>query len=131
MSKTNGDNGTHTALWDDLPALVRLNKNRTDARFRIDGVTQKKVRDNEILRAVILLGGFSEVGRLCTVSPKAVMKWAKLKRLPRTEATGETQYAAIMAKANPEINEEALRKTAFRTRGKVKRTNEIGCPTYR
>jgi hypothetical protein len=123
MSKTNGkSNGKPT--WDDLPALAK-------AGAGLNGATPAKLRENLVLRAVILLDGYSETGRLCAVSPKAVMKWAKQKRLPRTEATGETQYAAIMAKANPEINEEALRKTAFRTRGKVKRVNEIGCPTYR
>jgi len=123
MSKSNGKT---VSLWDDLPALAKLG-----AKEKLRGVTPTKLRNNEVLRAVILVGGYSATGRLCGHTPRAAMKWVKEKRLPRTEATGETQYAAIMAKANPAINEEALRKTAFRTRGKVKRVNEIGCPTYR
>lgn len=129
MSKTNGNNGTHTALWDDLPALSRLGTELSGAT--LTRATPAKLRDNLVLRAVILLGGYSVIGRMCSVDSKAVMKWAKLKRLPRTEATGETQYATTMAKANPEINEEALRKTAFRKREKVRRVNEIGRPTFR
>lgn len=126
------NNGNGSPLWDDLPALVRLNqsrKNRSEAR--IAGVTQAKLRGNEVLRAVILLGGYAETGRLFGLTPRAPMKWVKTKRLPRTEATGETQYAATMAQANPEINEEALRNTVYRKQKKVRRVSEIGRPAFR
>lgn len=114
------------SLWDDLPALAKLGK-----KEKLRGATPAKLKNNEVLRAVILVGGYSATGRLCGHTPRAAMKWVKEKRLPRTEATGETQYAAIMAKANPAINEEALRETASRKQKIVKRVNEIGRPTFR
>lgn len=39
-----------------------------------------------------------EVARLCNVDPGAVTRWKKLGRLPRTELTGETKYAEVIAK---------------------------------
>lgn len=50
-------------------------------------------------RVVELLGGYEATGRACGVSGKAVMKWAKKGRLPRTEWTGETNYASLILEA--------------------------------
>lgn len=68
---------------------------------------------NEIQKAVAMIGGFAAAGRICGRSGQAVMKWAKKGRLPRTEATGETQYAELMARAHPEINKSALLATVI------------------
>jgi hypothetical protein len=54
------------------------------------------------------LGGCEAVGRLCGKSGKAVQKWVKAGRLPRTEATGETNYAETLSNADPRIEKEKL-----------------------
>jgi hypothetical protein len=63
---------------------------------------------NAISDAVKLLGGYENTGRICGVSGKAVQKWAKAGRLPRTEATGETHYAELMASADKRVNKQKL-----------------------
>jgi len=41
--------------------------------------------------------GLSRVAQACGVSPSAVHRWKSSNRLPRTEYTGETQYAEAIA----------------------------------
>ena len=53
----------------------------------------------ELARAIDLLGGFSAVGRIVDRSPRAVRKWRD-DGLPRTEWTGETNYAEQFEKAS-------------------------------
>lgn len=43
--------------------------------------------------------GVVKVSALCGVSVRAVYKWRKANALPRTDYTGETNYADILAKA--------------------------------
>lgn len=50
-------------------------------------------------RAVRILGGYSATGRVCGVSFMSVIKWVKKGHLPRTEWTGETNYAEKIASA--------------------------------
>ena len=69
---------------------------------------------NPVRAAVALLRGAEAVGRLCGVTGKAVQKWIAAGRLPRTEATGETQYAEIMARADPRIKKHTVLATVFR-----------------
>ncbi len=64
--------------------------------------------NDPLTEAVQQLGGYEATGRLCGVSGKAVMKWAKRGRLPRTEWTGETRYAEIIAEATGIAREELL-----------------------
>lgn len=40
------------------------------------------------------------VARVCGLTPKAVYKWIERGSLPRTEFTGETDYAALIANAS-------------------------------
>ena len=47
---------------------------------------------NDLDRAVDLLG-LQPLARLCGVSYQAVRKWQRAGRMPRTEWTGETDYA--------------------------------------
>lgn len=58
------------------------------------------------------LGSFSAIGNVCGVSGKAVEKWLKSGRPPRTEYSGETQYAAAisaaLAKKGVKIKKAAL-----------------------
>lgn len=49
--------------------------------------------------AITLLGGPSPAATLCKVSRPAVDKWLKRGRLPRTDYTGETNYAERIAAA--------------------------------
>jgi hypothetical protein len=72
--------------------------------------------ENELSRAVSLLGGFEAVGRVCGVSGKAVQKWVARGKLPRTEATGETDYSAALAKAHPAISKKRLLATVVERR---------------
>lgn len=51
----------------------------------------------KLLEAKVILGSFAKVGKLCNVSGKAVMKWAIAGRPPRTEYTGETNYAELIS----------------------------------
>jgi hypothetical protein len=44
--------------------------------------------------------GVPVTASICSVSPVAVYKWLKKGRLPRTEWTGETNYAAAIAEAS-------------------------------
>lgn len=46
-----------------------------------------------LLKAKDLIGSYDAIGMVCGVSGKAVMKWVRSGRLPRTEYTGETAYA--------------------------------------
>lgn len=48
-------------------------------------------------------GGVPAVSAACQVSPRAVYKWLAAESLPRTEYTGETDYAkriAALAQSN-------------------------------
>ncbi|MBU2750814.1 helix-turn-helix domain-containing protein [Acidithiobacillus thiooxidans] len=68
-----------------------------------------------LLRAKKLLGSYNALGRVCSVSGKAVMKWVAAGRLPRTEYTGETHYADMIQSAtHGAITREDLRPDIFR-----------------
>lgn len=61
-------------------------------------------------RARDLLGSYSAIGRVCGVSFVAVLQWRKRGRLPRTEYTGETQYAIQIEQAtNGAVHRSELR----------------------
>ncbi|MGE4529791.1 MAG: YdaS family helix-turn-helix protein [Acidithiobacillus sp.] len=69
-----------------------------------------------LLRAKSLLGSYNALGRVCSVSGKAVMKWVAAGRLPRTEYTGETRYAEMIQNAtNGAITCKDLRPDIPRT----------------
>lgn len=53
----------------------------------------------KLIEAKNILGSFAKVGKLCNVSGKAVMKWASAGKPPRTEYSGETNYAEIISAA--------------------------------
>lgn len=53
---------------------------------------------NLISKAVELCG-LRPLSRLCGVSPQAIYKWQKQGRLPRTDWTGETNYASRIEEA--------------------------------
>jgi hypothetical protein len=67
-----------------------------------------------VLDAVLLLQGFRATARICDVDMAAVVRWAQKGKLPRTEATGETQYAKKMADAHPKISRNKLLSTVYR-----------------
>lgn len=49
--------------------------------------------------AVDKAGGPAAAARICGKSPRAIYKWLTAGTLPRTEYTGETHYAQLMASA--------------------------------
>lgn len=65
-----------------------------------------------------ILGNWDAVGKACGgLSGKAVMKWRDKGRPPRTEYTGETNYAKMLADAtNNQVNESCLRPFAVKTK---------------
>jgi len=52
------------------------------------------MKNNPISSVVAILGGYSATGRACGRSFNAVRRWEREGCLPRTEVTGETDYAA-------------------------------------
>jgi DNA-binding transcriptional regulator YiaG len=42
--------------------------------------------------------GYPAIAHACGVSPQAVMGWERRERMPRTEMTGETNYASVIEK---------------------------------
>lgn len=58
--------------------------------------------------------GYALAAKICGVTPAAPYRWERRGHLPRTEATGETRYAELLAKANPKISEKRLLETVFR-----------------
>lgn len=50
-------------------------------------------------QAIQKAGGVTKAAEACGVSPRAVYKWISAGCLPRTDYTGETQYAYLLASA--------------------------------
>lgn len=50
--------------------------------------------------AIEQVGGPIQVAKVCGVTRQAVDKWIHNGRLPRTDYTGETNYAELLAKAS-------------------------------
>lgn len=61
------------------------------------------------LRQVISRLTAPKVADLCGVSVRAVYKWRKSNALPRTEYTGETKYADVLAQAIGNVSAEQIR----------------------
>jgi hypothetical protein len=53
--------------------------------------------DGSVAEAVDLAGGAIAVAKACGKSRQAVDKWIRSDQLPRTEYTGETRYAELIA----------------------------------
>ncbi|WP_418338421.1 hypothetical protein [Pseudomonas citronellolis] len=72
--------------------------------------------EGPVADAVALAGGAIAVARACGKSRQAVDKWVRSNQLPRTEYTGETDYAvriADLAKARgEEVDPLELRSSA-------------------
>jgi len=49
--------------------------------------------------AIEKAGGANEAAKICGVSVRAIYKWMAAGSLPRTEYTGETKYASLLAAA--------------------------------
>lgn len=77
---------------------------------------KKYRKDGPIWRAVQAIGSISAAARALGVSNNAVRKWLKAQRLPRTEATGETNYAAQIAAAQSVVATHELIATVMRKR---------------
>jgi hypothetical protein len=53
-----------------------------------------------LIKAKDIIGGYEAVGRVCGgLTGKAVKKWADAGKPPRTEYSGETKYARLIARA--------------------------------
>ncbi|WP_088706301.1 hypothetical protein [Noviherbaspirillum denitrificans] len=67
--------------------------------------------------------GVPVLASICSVSPVAVYKWLKKGRLPRTEWTGETNYAALIAEASKGTEFECTREQLLQLPAAV-----VNCP---
>lgn len=57
--------------------------------------------------------GASNVAQLCGITSRAVYKWRASNTLPRTDYTGETQYAEKLANAlNNKITADDIKRLA-------------------
>lgn len=58
-----------------------------------------------LIRAKKIIGSYQKMAAVCGITPKAVNKWYFAGRPPRTEYTGETEYAVLLSKAtNGEVS---------------------------
>lgn len=55
--------------------------------------------ETPLARVVRAVGGQVKAGGTCNVSAAIVGRWIRQKHLPRTEYTGETDYAGALAEA--------------------------------
>ena len=77
---------------------------------------------NAIAFAFEAVGGIGTAAKVCSRSYQALNKWRLAASLPRTDYTGETQYAALLAMAAKQkgnefeaawlLNASALQKVA-------------------
>lgn len=54
------------------------------------------MKTENLITSAIEIAGLSELAKACNVTYQAVRKWEAAGRLPRTEWTGETGYAAVI-----------------------------------
>ena len=54
--------------------------------------------------------GLTRVAKACNVSPASAHKWKTKNRLPRTDWTGETRYAEVIAGLHGGITADELLK---------------------
>lgn len=64
-----------------------------------------------LVTKAITMAGVAKVARACHVSHPAVARWRKNGRLPRTDLTGETHYAEVLATLTPYRHTELLDAT--------------------
>lgn len=50
--------------------------------------------------SIAKIGGVPKASAVCEVSPRAIYKWLAADSLPRTDYTGETNYAQRLADAS-------------------------------
>ncbi|MGZ8954486.1 MAG: hypothetical protein ACXW0Q_07390 [Methylovulum sp.] len=69
------------------------------------------IYSQSLLKARAILGSYDALGKACgDLSGKAVMKWRDKGRPPRTEYTGETNYAKLIEDATDgQVKSEDLR----------------------
>lgn len=96
-------------------ALNNQSLTKRNNRFYICHMAKKQI-SNPIEQAAEILGGYEAGGRICGVTGKAFSKWAKTGKLPRTEATGETEYAQLLSRADPRIDKQKLLLTVMQVR---------------
>jgi len=53
----------------------------------------------KLLEAKTILGSYAKLAKVCGLSGKAVMKWVIAGKPPRTEYTGETNYAELISES--------------------------------
>lgn len=52
--------------------------------------------------------GTKVLANVCSLTPPAIYKWLNAGRLPRTEWTGETNYAELISEFDPSFSKEDL-----------------------
>jgi hypothetical protein len=62
------------------------------------------------ISSVIKEVGLGRIAKACSVTPAAVHRWKATGRLPRTDYTGETRYAELIAELHGGIQAADLLK---------------------
>jgi hypothetical protein len=79
--------------------------------------------ENLIREAVEEAGGPSAVAKQCGISPQAVCKWMNEGHLPRSDWTGETDYASVIARLSKD--KRFTRDRLLATRRQQRRAPEL------
>lgn len=73
--------------------------------------------NNPIKEAVNHCGGVFAVATACGLSQRAIYKWISRRCLPRTEYTGETEYADVLAEiSNGKFTAKQLRDSVLKAK---------------
>lgn len=74
-----------------------------------------------IIKAKTILGSYQKLANLFGISDVAVRHWVERGRPPRTELSGKTDYASIIAAAcKGQVNKEHLKPKLTKDRRKTK-----------
>lgn len=77
------------------------------------GLPKRSKQDNAIARAIKAAGGRRVVSQELGISYSGVRRWSDAGRWPRSEASGDTDYARQLARLQTEVPFEELNKLAF------------------
>lgn len=61
-----------------------------------------------VKHVILDAGGVSKVAQAVNLTERAIYKWIQKNALPRSEYTGESDYASVIAKLNTKLSKEEI-----------------------
>lgn len=61
-----------------------------------------------VKHVILDAGGVAKVAQAVNLTERAVYKWIQKNALPRSEYTGESDYASVIAKLNTKLSKEEI-----------------------